>query len=268
MARTVTSVNKTLPWDDQANLRDIVDELEASVDLASTQTVSGNKTYSGTVDLTGTFNIGGVTVTATAAELNYLDIAALGTGAASKAVVLDTGDDYTWPAAGVLTYGVLNDGTTALAATALELNRACDVSARQVAVGDSLSATLATHDGKTLLLDAADGSELTLPAASGSGARFRVVVSTTVTSSASSIACAGTDEFHGVVYQIDTDTSDAIAAYPALTADNFDIISLNGTTTGGISGDWFELEDVASGVWAVVGYTNASGGVATPLAAS
>src|SRR3990167_8970363 len=39
-------------------------------------------------------------VTATAAELNYLDITTLGTGAASKAVVLDTGDDYTWPAAG------------------------------------------------------------------------------------------------------------------------------------------------------------------------
>jgi len=46
-------------------------------------------------------------VTATAAELNYNDIAALGTGAASKAVVLDSGEDYTWPNTGVLTLGVL-----------------------------------------------------------------------------------------------------------------------------------------------------------------
>ena len=46
-------------------------------------------------------------VTATAAELNYLDITTLGTGAASKAVVLDAGDDYTWPNAGVLTLGNL-----------------------------------------------------------------------------------------------------------------------------------------------------------------
>ena len=62
-------------------------------------------------------------VTALAAELNYNDIAALGTGAASKAVVLDTGEDYTWPAAGILTYGVLKDpaGTT-LGATVAELN--------------------------------------------------------------------------------------------------------------------------------------------------
>lgn len=47
-------------------------------------------------------------LTATVTELNYLDITTLGTGAASKAVVLDSGEDYTWPATGVLTYGVLS----------------------------------------------------------------------------------------------------------------------------------------------------------------
>ena len=46
-------------------------------------------------------------LTATTAELNYNDIATLGTGAASKAVVLDAGEDYTWPNTGVLTLGVL-----------------------------------------------------------------------------------------------------------------------------------------------------------------
>jgi len=62
-------------------------------------------------------------VTATAAELNYNDIAVLGTGAASKTVVLDTGEDYTWPATGILTYGVLKDpAATTLTATVAELN--------------------------------------------------------------------------------------------------------------------------------------------------
>ena len=62
-------------------------------------------------------------VTATAAELNYLDITTLGTGAASKAVVLDTGDDYTWPAAGILTYGVLKDtAATTITSTGAEIN--------------------------------------------------------------------------------------------------------------------------------------------------
>lgn len=44
-------------------------------------------------------------VTATAAELNYNDIATLGTGAASKAVVLDGSANYTWPNTGTLTIG-------------------------------------------------------------------------------------------------------------------------------------------------------------------
>jgi len=46
-------------------------------------------------------------VTATTAELNYVDLATLGTGAASKAVVLDAGEDYVWPATGILTAGVV-----------------------------------------------------------------------------------------------------------------------------------------------------------------
>ena len=80
-------------------------------------------------DAAGALTLAGVT--ASAAELNYNDITTLGTGAASKSVVLDAGDDYTWPATGILTYGVLRDpaGTT-LGATAAEINRAADVSAR------------------------------------------------------------------------------------------------------------------------------------------
>lgn len=64
-----------------------------------------------------------VQVTATPAELNYNDIAVLGTGAASKAVVLDAGEDYTWPATGVLTYGILKDpAATVIGATGAEIN--------------------------------------------------------------------------------------------------------------------------------------------------
>src|SRR3990167_2353206 len=55
--------------------------------------------------------------TATGTELNYLDITTLGTGAASKAVVLDSGEDYIWPATGVLTYG-----GTGITSTGAEFN--------------------------------------------------------------------------------------------------------------------------------------------------
>ncbi len=48
------------------------------------------------------------TVTAIAAELNYLDITTLGTGAASKAVVLDGSSDYTYPSGGTMTLAGTN----------------------------------------------------------------------------------------------------------------------------------------------------------------
>ena len=73
----------------------------------------------------GTFVYGaagsGQEVTTTGAELNYLDITALGTGVASKAVVPDGSGNYTWPA-GIMTYSALHDGITEIDATALEIN--------------------------------------------------------------------------------------------------------------------------------------------------
>ncbi len=48
------------------------------------------------------------TVTATAAELNYLDLTTLGTGANSKAVVVDASGDYKWPA-GIVTHEQATD---------------------------------------------------------------------------------------------------------------------------------------------------------------
>ena len=55
-------------------------------------------TFTGTVGIPAPFTLGGTSVTATGDELNYLDIAALGTGAASKAVVLSATGGYTAPA--------------------------------------------------------------------------------------------------------------------------------------------------------------------------
>jgi hypothetical protein len=81
---------------------------------------TGVLTYGGTgITATGLeINVlDGIAATLTYDELDYLDIAALGTGAASKAVVLDAGDDYTWPATGVLTYG-----GTGVTANGAELN--------------------------------------------------------------------------------------------------------------------------------------------------
>jgi hypothetical protein len=102
--------------------------------------------------------------TATAAELNYLDIATLGTGAASKAVVLDSGDDFTWPATGILTYGVLKDpaGST-LGATVAEINMAADSSANTLTITETKAVGVA-ESGMTFFINNATGFVSTLPA--------------------------------------------------------------------------------------------------------
>jgi len=153
-------------------------------------------------------------------------------------------------------------------ATAAEIDRVADTSARLVAAGATLTVTQALHDGKTIALDTLAGSVCTLPAATGTGMRLRFVVSAAPTSNFHSIACVGTDEMSGVIFQVDTDSADALVAYPAIAADNYDTIQLNGTTKGGLIGDTIVLEDVVSGTWALIGFTNGNGTVTSPLSSA
>jgi hypothetical protein len=135
-----------------------------------------------------------------------------------------------------------------------------------IGAGATLTVSKAIHDGRTIYLDTAAGSVLTIPAATGSGMKLRVVVSVGVTSNTHNILCTGDDTYAGHIFQTDVDSSDALVSYPAIAADTFDDISMNGTTTGGLIGDWFELEDVITDTWVVKGFTNANGTVATPWA--
>ncbi len=136
-----------------------------------------------------------------------------------------------------------------------------------IAAGSTITLSKAEHDGRIILFDTAGGSVITLPAATGLGTHFTCIVSVTVTSATHQIVTdSDSDEFIGHVYQVDSDTSDAIAAYPGIAADNFDVISMNGTTTGGLLGDWIELVDVSTGNWAIKMFTNGNGTVATPIA--
>jgi len=152
-------------------------------------------------------------------------------------------------------------------ATAAEINRAADVSARRINLtAASLTLSEATHDGATVTVNRAAGSTLTLPAATGSGARFRVVIGTTLTSGSLVIQVTGNDTMIGQVQTL-SDDSDAVKAFAAGATD--DTITLNRTTTGvGTRGEWFLFEDVASDVWHVHGFTTSSGTEATPFSAA
>jgi hypothetical protein len=57
--------------------------------------ISGSTNIGGDINLTGSLILNGTTITATAAEINWLDITAAGTAEASKALVLDANRDIT-----------------------------------------------------------------------------------------------------------------------------------------------------------------------------
>jgi hypothetical protein len=158
-----------------------------------------------------------------------------------------------------------------LTATAAELNRAADVSARVVTLTGDTSITAAAHEGKICLLGEVGGDAsltVTLPEATGSGAAYKFVVSVVNTSNYV-IQVATDDIMQGqIITTSTTDTPDLSQAWP--TAADSDTITMNASTTGGLSiGDFVELIDILTDTWYVFGITTSSGASeATPFSAA
>jgi hypothetical protein len=138
----------------------------------------------------------------------------------------------------------------------------------------SLTATTYTltsaYQNKTLILNRAAGIDVTLPAATGSGLKFRFVVGTALNSDTHTIAASGaTDYFKGhILAKTDADATAVtmfITANSGTAATETDKITVNGGTQGGIVGDWIEVEDIATAIWAVSGALTQSGSEATPF---
>lgn len=154
------------------------------------------------------------------------------------------------------------DGVTA---TTAEINRACDVSARVVNTTANLALTEASHDGKIVTVNKATGAAITLPAATGSGAKFHLIIGTTITSGSTTIKVTGNDTMTGTAI-VCNDTDNSVSGFE--TAADTDTITFNGTTTGGIKGDSVELIDIATDLWFVRVNGSATGSEATPFSAT
>lgn len=118
------------------------------------------------------------------------------------------------------------------------------------------------HAGRLIVFNVAAGVTATLPAATGTGNRYRFAVNTTVTSVADIVAVVGNDSFFGTAW-VAADGGDTSNAYEA--AADADQISLNGTTTGGLAGDYIEVIDVAADRWIAQCFLQATGTEATPF---
>lgn len=190
------------------------------------------------------------TAQVTLAEADVLDGATAGGNVASKVKVNDANSNQ-----GIVKATEFHLGTsgseTQLLATALELNRAADVSTRLIAAGASLAVTVAAHDGKTILLDTAGGSTCTLPVAAATGARVRFAVTVRPSGGSHIIKVGNASDFiAGQINMLDLDATAQGAFQGDGAAD--DTITINNTTTGGAIGDYIELEDTKANIWTVV----------------
>lgn len=119
------------------------------------------------------------------------------------------------------------------------------------------------YAGQRTLLNRAAGITATLDPATGSGARYEFILMADA-SGDQVIQVTGTDTMMGVAF-LGNDSAGASCFY---TADTTDTITLNGTTTGGLKGARVLVDDVASGIYAVMVYSEASGTEATPFSAA
>lgn len=178
--------------------------------------------------------------------------------APTEALVFQTGSQLVLESGAQLYIAGSGDLAASLAAAGND-------AARYVAAGATKTLTVAANNKKTINLDTAGGSAVTLPAATGSGARFKFLVTVLATSAAHVVSAVGADVMIGLLFGSRIDSGNAVLGFAAQSTSN--TITLNRTTTGSVSkGEWFSVEDVASGIWAVDGFLTATGAAfATPF---
>ena len=125
--------------------------------------------------------------------------------------------------------------------------------------------TKTLHAGKTMLLSLLAGFTATMPEATGSGDVYKFKIGIVNTSGAYVIAALTTDTLSGVVLMCKA----ATAAATFLIDGTDDKLTLNGTTTGGLTiGDTITMTDAQDGVWHVEAILTCSGSTATPASAT
>lgn len=120
-----------------------------------------------------------------------------------------------------------------------------------------------THAGAVIVFNSADGGTIVLPASTGDGDTYEIVVHTTVTTDLVIEVANATDEFRGGV-SIATD----IAGVTVPVADNDDTLTMNGSTTGGVTGSRVRFTDYKAGFWNVEGFLVSTGTEADPFSAA
>jgi hypothetical protein len=162
-----------------------------------------------------------------------------------------------------------SESETQVTATAAEINRVADDSARVVNTSSTaLTVTAALHGQRIITLSSTStaGSVQTLPAATGTGNTYTFIVATVNTNGHVIQVASTADTFEGIAY-VNQDSANTVATFESAAAS--DTITLNGTTTGGAAvGDKVVVIDYATGKFQTDIHVTGTGTEATPFSAA
>ena len=130
-----------------------------------------------------------------------------------------------------------------------------------------LPLTAAAHAQKMVCVSSTASTAVTLPQATGTGNKYRLQFQVAATGTASTIKVANsTDVMQGIVL---APASTTVGLGFWATSATSDTLTLNGGTTGGKIGDWYEFTDILTGFWMVNGMTQPTvTNMATPFSAT
>lgn len=130
----------------------------------------------------------------------------------------------------------------------------------------TLTITQALHGNRVVTVSSASPIAITLPQATGTGVKYRFQFQVAATATQHTIKVANsTDVMQGLVLALTTSSANVIGYGTSATSDT---ITLNGTTTGGVIGSWWEIQDIKTGFFLVQGFDSPTGATATPFSAT
>ena len=121
-----------------------------------------------------------------------------------------------------------------------------------VALTATAALTKAAHSNRPLYITGTAAAAYTLPEATGTGDTYEFFFGQVNTNGTTIVAADTTNtSFRGTMNLLDSDAT-AQGAYGAASGD--DTLTFNGTTKGGQIGDTVKFTDIATDLWAVVGF--------------
>lgn len=155
-----------------------------------------------------------------------------------------------------------------LTATAAEINKVADDSARVVEITGTYALTAATNGTGVInyVSSSASNATITFPAATGTGTCYKLVWQAAPAAGGDTVQVTGNDEFQGVVFTLTDDTANAEGWAAAIGSDN-DSITLDSATkfaAGGLAR--LNVCDVDTDTLHIEGFGNSTGTEATPFA--